>query len=106
MYRPIESAPRPGFIGGSRSERKVASRFQAAAQGSQGNNRSGRGSVFPRLNALRGMEKVFRWIKQWGGLRQFKLCGTEKLRAVLGLHVIAYNLNRLGNLLRPAMAAA
>jgi len=26
--------------------------------------------------------------------------------AVFGLHVIAYNLIRLGNLLRPAMAAA
>ena len=37
---------------------------------------------------------------------QFKLRGTEKVSAVFGLHVIAYNLIRLGNLLRPAMAAA
>ena len=51
-------------------------------------------------------ERVFGWIKQWGGLRQFKLRGTDKVRAVFGLHVIAYNLIRLGNLLRPAMAAA
>ena len=40
------------------------------------------------------------------GLRQFKLRGSEKVSAVFGLHVIAYNLIRLGNLLRPAMAAA
>ena len=36
------------------------------------------------INARRGIEKVFGWIKQWGRLRQFKL----------------------GNLLKPAMAAA
>ena len=55
-----------------------------------------------------------RWIKQWGGLRQFKVRGSEKVSAVFGLHVIAYNLIRLGNLLKakpsprewPAMAAA
>jgi hypothetical protein len=58
------------------------------------------------INARRGIEKVFGGIKQWGGLRQFKLRGTEKVSAVFGLHVIAYNLIRLGNLLRPAMAAA
>ena len=58
------------------------------------------------INARRGIEKVFGWIKQWGGLRQFKLRGTEKVGAVFGLHVIAYNLIRLGNLLKPAMAAA
>jgi hypothetical protein len=58
------------------------------------------------INARRGIEKVFGWIKQWGGLRQFKLRGTDKVSAVFGLHVIAYNLIRLGNLLRPAMAAA
>jgi IS5 family transposase len=58
------------------------------------------------INARRGIEKVFGWIKQWGGLRQFKVRGTEKVSAVFGLHVIAYNLIRLGNLLAPAMAAA
>jgi hypothetical protein len=58
------------------------------------------------IHARRGIEKVFGWIKQWGGLRQFKLRGTGKVSAVFGLHVIAYNLIRLGNLLRPAMAAA
>ncbi len=55
------------------------------------------------INAHCGIEKVFGWIKQWGGLRQFKLRGTEKNSAVFGLHVIAYNLIRLGNLLQPAM---
>ena len=58
------------------------------------------------IHARRGIEKVFDWIKQWGGLRQFKLRGTEKVNAVFGLHVIAYNRIRLGNLLKPAMAAA
>jgi IS5 family transposase len=58
------------------------------------------------VNARRGIEKVFGWIKQWGGLRQFKLRGTEKVGAVFGLHVIAYNLIRLGNLLNPMMATA
>jgi hypothetical protein len=41
------------------------------------------------IHARRGIEKVFGWIKQWGGLRQFKLRGTEKVSAVFGLHVIA-----------------
>ena len=58
------------------------------------------------INARRGIEKVFAWIKQWGGLRQFKLRGTEKVAAVFGLHVIAYNRIRLGNLLRPAALEA
>ena len=58
------------------------------------------------INARRGIEKVFGWIKQWGGLRQFKLRGTGKVSAVFGLHVIAYNLIRLGNLLKPMDAVA
>ena len=58
------------------------------------------------INARRGIEKVFGWIKQWGGLRQFKLRGTDKVSAVFGLHVIDYNLIRLGNLLRPAAMEA
>ncbi len=32
--------------------------------------------------------------------------GTGKVSVVFGLHVIAYNLIRLGNLLKPAMAPA
>ena len=43
---------------------------------------------------------VFAWIKQWGGLHQLKLSGTEKVSAVFGLHVIAYNL------IRPAVMEA
>jgi len=58
------------------------------------------------INARRGIEKVFGWIKQWGGLRQFKVRGSEKVAAVFGLHVIAYNLIRLGNLLTPAAMEA
>jgi hypothetical protein len=51
------------------------------------------------INARRGIEKVFGWIKQFGGLRQFKLRGQGNVSAVFGLHVIAYNLIRLSNLL-------
>ena len=36
-------------------------------------------------NARRGVKKVFAWIKEWGGLRQFKLHGTEKVSTVFGL---------------------
>jgi hypothetical protein len=50
---------------------------------------------------------VFAWIKQLGGLHQFKLRGIEKVAAEYGLHVIANNLIRLGNLLcLAAMKAA
>ena len=31
------------------------------------------------INARRGIEKVFGWIKQWGGLRQFNVRGTGKV---------------------------
>jgi IS5 family transposase len=58
------------------------------------------------INARRGIEKVFGWIKQFAGLRQFKLRGQENVTAVFGVHVIAYNLIRLGNLLNPAMVTA
>ena len=58
------------------------------------------------VNARRGIEQVFAWIKKWGGLRQFKLRGTEKVAAVFGLHIIACNLIRLSNLLRPAAVEA
>ena len=51
------------------------------------------------INARQGIEKVFGWIKQWGGLRQFKVRGTENVSAVFGLHVIANNLVCLGKLL-------
>ena len=58
------------------------------------------------INARRGIEKIFGWIKQFGGLRQFKLRGQGNVSAVFGLHVIAYNLIRLSNLLRPLEAMA
>jgi len=58
------------------------------------------------INALRGISKVFGWIKQWAGLRQFKLRGTELVSAMFGVHVIPYNLIQMGNLLNPAMEAA
>jgi transposase len=58
------------------------------------------------INARRGIEKIFGWIKQFGGLSQFKLRGRSNVSAVFGLHVIAYNLIRLGNLLSPVEAVA
>ena len=58
------------------------------------------------IKARIGIEKVFGWIKQWGGLRQFKLRGTENVSAVFDLHVIAYILVRLGNLLNAELEAA
>ena len=58
------------------------------------------------INARRGIEKVFGWIKQFGGLRQSKLRGQTNVSAVFGLHVLAYNLIRLGNLLKPMDAVA
>jgi transposase len=58
------------------------------------------------IHARRGIEKVFGWIKQFAGLRQFKLRGQSNVSAVFGLHVIAYNLIRLGNLLSPVEAVA
>ncbi len=64
------------------------------------------GGYAKSIHARLGIEKVWGWIQQRSGLRQFKLCGTDKLSAVFGLHGIAYSLLRLGNLPRPAMAAA
>lgn len=40
------------------------------------------------INARRGIETVFGWIKQFDGLRQFKLRGQDNVRAAFGLHVI------------------
>ena len=57
-------------------------------------------------NARHCIEKAFGWIKQWGGLRQFKVPDTEKMSAVFGMNVTAYKLIRLGNPLRPAMTAS
>lgn len=54
----------------------------------------------------RGLEMVSRWLKLFGGLRQFRLHGQESVSSVFGLHAIAYNLIRLGNLLNSAIEAA
>lgn len=52
------------------------------------------------VNARRGIEKVFAWIKEFSGLRQFKHRGHKKVQAVFNLHVIAYVLIRIANLTR------
>lgn len=49
---------------------------------------------------------VFGWIRAFGRLRQFKLRSMENFSAVFGLDVIAYNLIRLDNLLKPVMEAS
>lgn len=46
------------------------------------------------------------WLKQWGDLGQVRVRGTVQLIAVFGLHVVAYSLIYLGNLLKTVMAAA
>ena len=53
------------------------------------------------INARKPIEQVFGWIKQAAGLRQLKARGRLKVGAVFRLHVVAYNLVRITNLLRP-----
>ncbi|KMM17419.1 IS5 family transposase [Synechococcus sp. GFB01] len=53
------------------------------------------------INARRRIEQVFGWIKQAAGLRQLKTRGRSRVGAVFRLHVVAYNLIRLANLLSP-----
>jgi IS5 family transposase len=52
------------------------------------------------INARKRIEQVFGWIKQSAGLRQLKAQGRSKVGAVFRLHVVAYNLIRITNLLR------
>lgn len=52
------------------------------------------------INARKRVEQVFGWIKQASGLRQLKARGRSKVGAVFRLHVVAYNLIRITNLLR------
>lgn len=49
---------------------------------------------------------MFGGINQFADLRQFRLRGQSNVSAVIGLPVIAYNLIRLGSLLRPVVAMA
>ncbi len=58
------------------------------------------------INARRRIERVFGWIKQAAGLRQLKARGRSIVGAVFRLHVVAYNLIRLANLLSPREAMA
>jgi hypothetical protein len=53
------------------------------------------------INARNRIEQVFGWIKQTAGLRQLKARGRSRVGAVFRLHVLAYNLIRLANLLTP-----
>ena len=56
--------------------------------------------------ARRGIERVLGWIKQFSGLRQFKLRGRKNVSAVFGLPVIAHNPIQLCHILRPTMEVA
>jgi IS5 family transposase len=58
------------------------------------------------INARKRIEQVFGWIKQAAGLRQLKARGRSRVGAVFRLHVVAYNLIRLTNLLSPRDALA
>jgi hypothetical protein len=58
------------------------------------------------INSRLGIEKVFGWIKQWCGLRQFKVRGTDKVSTVCGTHAIPCHLVRLCNLLNAELEVA
>ena len=60
----------------------------------------------PSIDASRRIEKVFGWIKQAAWLSQLKPRWRSRVGAALRLHVVAYNLIRLVNLLslRDALA--
>lgn len=58
------------------------------------------------INARKRIEQVFGWIKQAAGLRQLKARGRSRVGAVFRLHVVAYNLIRLANLLSSREALA
>ena len=58
------------------------------------------------INARNRIEQVFGWIKQAAGLRQLKARGRSRVGAVFRLHVVAYNLICLANLLSPREAFA
>ena len=58
------------------------------------------------INARKRIEQVFGWIKQASGLRQLKARGRSRVGAVFRLHVVAYNLIRLANLLSPRLVPA
>ena len=52
------------------------------------------------IQSRKRIEQVFGWIKQAAGLRQLKARGRSNVGAVFRLHVVAYNLIRITNLLR------
>jgi hypothetical protein len=56
------------------------------------------------INARKRIEQVFGWIKQAAGLRQRKARGRSKVGAVFWLHVLAYNLIPITNLLKAKAA--
>ncbi len=58
------------------------------------------------INARKRIEEVYGWIKQAAGLRQLKARGRSRMGAVFRLHVVAYNLIRLANLLGPRVVLA
>lgn len=58
------------------------------------------------INSRKRIEQVFGWIKQSAGLRQLKARGRSKVGAVFRLHVVAYNLIRISNLLRNQVVMA
>ncbi len=58
------------------------------------------------INSRKQIEHVFGWIKQAAGLRQLKARGRAKLGAVFRLHLMAYHLIPITNLLRSWEAMA
>lgn len=53
------------------------------------------------LRVRKRIEEIFGWAKVTGGLAQLKVRGLDKVKAVFGFSLIAYNLVRLPKLLDP-----
>ncbi|KAF0654668.1 transposase [Cyanobium sp. Copco_Reservoir_LC18] len=79
----------------------VAQNIQARRRSAIDGRTTRHGGYGKSINARKRIEQVFGWIKQAAGLRQLKARGRSRVGAVFRLHVVAYNLIRLANLLSP-----
>jgi hypothetical protein len=84
----------------------VAQNIQARRRSAIDGRTTRHGGYARSINARKRIEQVFGWIKQAAGLRQLKARGRSRVGAVFRLHVVAYNLIRLANLLSPREALA
>jgi hypothetical protein len=104
--QPVEVCRGPGE-GGTAADLRISRITPHVAQnvtrsgGSAIDGRTARHQGYAQsINTRKRIEQVFGWIKQAAGLRQLKARGRTKVGAVFRLHVVAYNLIRITNLLR------